>query len=188
VNDVFVGGLCAGMSRYHERHGTSAQRLRFAVAISMRDRVPEREGLANPGNAVALATLELPVNAASNAQRVFAVRTGVSRWRAEPALHVGQRLVELHWLAPVSRLLEGARGNDIGASNLPGPPAPVFLAGEQVLGIWPLVSPVGAAVNVTMITYAGQAFLGIAADEQAVPDLDVLADDLAEGLRRIGRD
>lgn len=147
----------------------------------MRERV--RPGRGSPGNAVALATLELPVNAASNAQRLVAVHAGVRRWRAEPALHVSQRLVDLHWLVPVSRLLAGARGNDVGASNVSGPPVPVFLAGQRVLGLWPLVSPVGTAVNVTLISYAGDALLGIVADEAAVPDIDVLAQDLRAGLK-----
>ena len=46
-----------------------------------------------------------------------------------------------------------------------------FVAGARIVGMYPLVATIGAAVNVTMVTYDGAAFVGISADDRAVPEL-----------------
>ena len=54
-----------------------------------------------------------------------------------------------------------------------------------MVGVYPLVATIGAAVNVTMITYDGSAFVGLSADDRAVPDLDALVEDLRAGFAEV---
>jgi hypothetical protein len=54
-----------------------------------------------------------------------------------------------------------------------------------MVGAYPLVATIGAAVNVTLVTYDGSAFVGISADERAVPDLDELVEDLRAGFAEV---
>mgnify|MGYP000243420324 CR=1 FL=1 len=42
-------------------------------------------------------------------------------------------------------------------SNVPGPPIPLYLAGVRMVAAYPLVATIGAAVNITMVTYDGTA-------------------------------
>jgi hypothetical protein len=79
-------------------------------------------------------------------------------------------------------LAAAARTSDLTASNVPGPPIPLYLAGVRMIAAYPLVATIGAAVNVTMVTYDGTIFIGVSADDRAVPDLPVLIDDLRQGF------
>jgi hypothetical protein len=54
-----------------------------------------------------------------------------------------------------------------------------------MVGAYPLVATIGAAINVTMITYDGSAFVGLSADDRAVPDLDALVEDLRAGFAEV---
>jgi diacylglycerol O-acyltransferase len=57
-----------------------------------------------------------------------------------------------------------------------------------MLAAYPLVATIGAAVNVTMVTYDGTAYVGISADDRAVPDLDDLVEDLRSGFAEVAGD
>jgi hypothetical protein len=114
-----------------------------------------------------------------------AAHTLVERWRQEPALRLADPLAEVSWFVPVPMLAHAAQASDITTSNVPGPPIPLYLAGARMIAAYPLVATIGAAVNITMVTYDGEAFIGISADERAVPDLDVLVDDLRSGFAEV---
>jgi WS/DGAT/MGAT family acyltransferase len=177
VNDVFMAAVATGMAHYHERHDQPAEQLRFNLPISLRKAVK-----ADAANAVTIARFPLPVSGSSIEERVEAAHEAVRRWRDEPALIMANPLADASWLMPVPILANVARASDVTTSNVPGPPFPLYLAGVQALGMWPLVATIGAAVNVTMVTYAGTACIGISADDLAVPDLQLLIDDLRQGF------
>lgn len=82
-------------------------------------------------------------------------------------------------------LAQAAQSSDVTASNVPGPPVPLYLAGAKMLAAYPLVATIGAAVNVTMVTYDGTAYVGISADDRAVPDLSSLVEDLRTGFAEV---
>lgn len=51
--------------------------------------------------------------------------------------------------------------------------------------VYPLVATIGAAANITMVTYDGTAHVGVSADDRAVPDLPDLLDDLRAGFAEV---
>ena len=59
------------------------------------------------------------------------------------------------------------------------------VAGARVTSVYPLVATIGAAVNITMVTYDGAAYIGISADDRAVGDLDALVEDLRRGFAAV---
>jgi diacylglycerol O-acyltransferase / wax synthase len=183
VNDVFMAAVGIGLDRYHARHGAVADDLRFNVPISLRGDPGDRTGQA--ANAVTIARFELPVAGLSVAERMDAAHALIERWRAEPALRMADPLAEVSWLVPVPVLAQAARASDVTTSNVPGPPIPLFLAGARVVGMYPLVATIGAAVNVTMVTYDGSVFLGVSADDRAVGDLAGLLEDLRVGFAEV---
>ena len=79
-------------------------------------------------------------------------------------------------------LAQVAQASDITTSNVPGPPVPMYLAGARMVAAYPLVATIGAAVNITMVTYDGRAFVGLSADDRAVADLDALVEDVRQGF------
>jgi hypothetical protein len=69
-------------------------------------------------------------------------------------------------------------------SNIPGPHFPLYLAGAQLLGHYPVSAIIdGAAMNITLHSYLGQLCFGVVADRDLAPDLwniiDYLGDELA---------
>ena len=180
VNDAFMAAVGIGLDRYHARHDAPVDELRFNVPISLRGDPGDRSGRAS--NAVTIARFPMPIAGLSVAERMDAAHELVARWRAEPALRLADPLADISWMIPVPMLAQAAQASDVTTSNVPGPPVPLFLAGARMVGAYPLVATIGAAVNVTMVTYDGSAFVGISADERAVPDLEALVQDLRHGF------
>lgn len=180
VNDAFMAAVGLGLERYHVRHGLVADDLRFNVPISLRGDAGDTS--AQAANAVTIARIALPVAGLTVEERMHAAHEAVARWRDEPALRFADPLAEVSWLVPVPVLAQAALASDVTTSNVPGPPVPLYVAGARIAGMYPLVATIGAAVNVTMVTYDGSAFVGISADDRAVPDLADLVEDLRSGF------
>jgi WS/DGAT/MGAT family acyltransferase len=85
---------------------------------------------------------------------------------AAARLYTGMRLADRH--RPVANMV---------VSNVPGPDFPLYLGGSQMLGMFPL-GPVmdGMGLNITIMSYMGVLYWGLASDARAVPRLwDVAA-------------
>jgi diacylglycerol O-acyltransferase len=80
---------------------------------------------------------------------------------AAARLYTGMRLADRH--RPVANLV---------VSNVPGPDFPLYLGGSQMLGMFPL-GPVmdGMGLNITIMSYMGVLYWGLASDARAVPRL-----------------
>ncbi len=180
VNDAFLAAVSAAMDAYHRRHGLVIDELRVNVPISLRGDPGDRTAQAS--NAVSIARFLLPIAGLTDEERMHAAQALVSQWREEPALRLADPLAEVSWVVPVPMLAHAAQASDITTSNVPGPPIPLYLAGVRMLAAFPLVATIGAAVNITMVTYAGDVFIGISADDRAVPDLHALVDDVRTSL------
>jgi WS/DGAT/MGAT family acyltransferase len=183
VNDAFMAAVGLGLERYHVRHGCVADDLRFNVPISLRGDAGDTSAQAS--NAVTIARFALPVAGLTIEERMQSAHDAVAQWREEPALRFADPLAEISWLVPVPVLAQAALASDVTTSNVPGPPIPLYVAGARIVGMYPLVATIGAAVNVTMVTYDGSAFVGISADDRAVPDLPHLIADMRSAFATV---
>lgn len=183
VNDAFMAALGLGFDAYHRRHHAMVAELRVNVPISLRGDPGDRTG--NASNAVSIARFPFPIAGLTPVERMQAVHDLVARWRDEPALRLADPLAEVSWFVPVPMLAAQARTSDVTASNVPGPPIPLYLAGARIVAAYPLVATIGAAVNVTMVTYDGRAFIGVSSDDRAVPDHAELLEDLRSGFAEV---
>lgn len=179
LNDAFMGGITGGLRRYHDERGEPVDALRVNMPISLR-----REG-DSASNAVTIARFEVPVAELDLDARMRAIHDTVALWRKEPALHLADALAEMSRVVPSELLAAAARTSDFTASNVSGVPVPVWIAGAQVLRMYPMVSTIGAAVNVTLLSYAGLASVGVSTDDAAVPDRELFARCLAEGFAEV---
>lgn len=66
--------------------------------------------------------------------------------------------------------------HNVVVSNVAGPPIPIYLAGAEALGLYPL-GPVleGPGLNITIVSYAGHVGVGLIACSDRMPDLADLA-------------
>ena len=74
------------------------------------------------------------------------------------------------------------KGTDIAATNVPGPPIPVYFAGAKIEALVPFAPKGGAALNIALMTYNGVAQLGINIDTAAVYDADVMVECIEESV------
>jgi WS/DGAT/MGAT family acyltransferase len=183
VNDAFMAAIAIGLDAYHRRHGVVAEELRVNVPISLRGDAGDRSAQAS--NAVSIARFPMPVAGLTVAEHMEQAHALVEHWRDEPAIRLADPLAEVSWFVPVPMLAQAARASDVTTSNVPGPPIPLYLAGVRMVAAYPLVATIGAAVNITMVTYDGTAYIGVSADDRAVTDLDDLVEDLRSGFAAV---
>jgi diacylglycerol O-acyltransferase / wax synthase len=183
VNDAFMAAIAAGMDAYHLRHGIVVEELRVNVPISLRGDAGDRTAQAS--NSVSIARFPLPVAGLTSLEHMQVAHDLVARWKSEPAIHLADPLAEVSWFVPVPMLAQAAQASDVTTSNVPGPPIPLYLAGSRMIAAYPLVATIGAAVNITMVTYDGHAFIGVSADDRAITDVDHLVEDLRSGFAAV---
>ena len=183
VNDAFMAAVASGVDRYHERNGASVPELRVNVPISLRGDAGDRSGQAS--NAVAIARFEMPVADLDVEERMAVIHELVDAWRGAPAMRMADPLADVSWFVPVPVLAQAAKASDITTSNVPGPPIAMYLAGARMVAAFPLVATIGAAVNVTMVTYDGRACIGISTDDRSVPQHAELIEDIRWGFELV---
>jgi hypothetical protein len=177
VNDLFLAAISVGMYRYHETMGRPVGELRMNMPISLRTSDDQ-------SNAVTIARFEIPISNVIDDVLEAAANT-VRSWRAEPALKLADYFAELTRFLPPELVSAAAQTSDLTASNVPGIPVPVWLAGAKIERMYPLVGTIGAAINVTMLTYEGIASVGVSSDDLAVDDRETLIDSLRSGFREV---
>jgi WS/DGAT/MGAT family acyltransferase len=198
VNDV-VMGLCAGaLRRRLEAVGElPATPLLTMVPVSVR--TPEQTGTF--GNRVSTMIVPLPTDepdARRRLERVHEVmRSAKERHRATPAtlMQDANRFVPPALLARASRVVGSLATRDplappvnVVISNVPGSPAPLFLAGARLEAQYPVSVIIdGVGLNFTVLSYRGQLDLGVVGDRELAPDVWELIDDVYSELGDLRR-
>jgi diacylglycerol O-acyltransferase len=180
LNDAFVAGVTGGLRRYHEKHGVSVGDLHLTMPISLRTKDDEIGG-----NRITLMRFDIPVGIADPVKRIGETHLRASGMRHERSLPYTQLIAGALNLMPRWYIGSVLRHVDFVASDVPGIPVPVFLGGARILKQYAFGPTIGAAVNVTLLTYADTCGLGIDVDTGAIPDYDVFHDCLVEGFDEI---
>ncbi len=184
VNDAFLAAVTGALAEYHRRHGRSVPELRVTLPINVRTS-DDPTG----GNRIMLLRFPLPVDEPDTAERMREIGRRVEQWRHERAVRLGEPIAGVLNLVPRMVIGEMLKHVDFLASNVPGFPVPVYLAGAKVLRQYPFGPTIGAALNVTLLSYCGTCCIGVTTDTGAVPVADVLMDCLEEAfedVRRLG--
>jgi diacylglycerol O-acyltransferase len=180
LNDAFLAAVTGGLRRYHEEHGAAVDDLRVTLPISLRTDV-DPEG----GNRITLLRFRLPTGTSEPAERMRAIHDIVLRRRGERSLPHTQGIAAALNLLPPGVVGSMLKHVDFLASNVPGVPVPLYVAGAQVQAWYAFGPTIGAAVNCTLMSYVDTCFIGITIDSAAVPDPDCLVRCLAEGFEEV---
>jgi diacylglycerol O-acyltransferase / wax synthase len=180
LNDAFVAGVTGGLRRYHARHGVEIGDLHVTMPISLRN---DEDPIG--GNRLALMRFDLPVGEEDAAARIVKIRDRSREMRAERSLPHTQMIAGGLNLLPRWYIAAILRNVDFLASNVPGIPVPVYLGGAAVRMYYPFGPTIGAAVNVTLMTYVETCALGVNVDTGAIPDFDVFHECLVEGFDEV---
>ena len=74
---------------------------------------------------------------------------------------------------------------DLSASNMPGLPYEVYMAGARVERVYPFGPLPGVAVMAAMVSHGGTCCIGLTIDGTALDDVDVLMQGMEDGLDEV---
>jgi diacylglycerol O-acyltransferase len=184
VNDAYLASLVGGLRHYHAAHGVEVAELPIAFPVSLRT-----DDHPMGGNRFAGARIAGPVGVADPRDRIRLIRERVLAAREEPALDFMGFLAPALTRVPapvLTRMTERMmRATDLQASNIAGLSRPAYIAGAEILRMYPFAPVPGAAVMVTLVSHNGTCCIGINVDGAAVPDTEVFVACLRAGFDEV---
>jgi len=188
INDVALavvaGALRAWLMTRQETVGVR-HTIRAMVPVSVQD------GERRPGNHVAAFIVDLPTGEPDPVVRLNRISFEMAQHKDGGHMVGAENLVALTGFAPPTLHALGARlaGDlsrrvaNIVVTNVPGPQTPLYVAGAELLGAYPVLPLVkGMAVTIGLTSYNGGVFFGLNADRDAMDDIDVLTACLSEAM------
>jgi diacylglycerol O-acyltransferase len=188
VNDVLVTCVAGTLHAYLVDHDSTCASVNWMIPVNLKPLAPTLpEQL---GNSFAIVQLELPTNIGDPLAVLDVVRRRMARIKEGHEAVVAFRIQEL--ISGFSRTLyRGAvdllANRAVGVlTNVPGPPVPVYLAGEKVVGMvgWAPLSG-NQPMSFTIYSYDQKVFVGIACDAGLVPDHAQIVDGFADAFHRL---
>ena len=188
VNDVLVTCVAGTLHAYLDRHDARCASVNWMIPVNLKAldaALPEELG-----NSFAIVQLELPTNVADPLAVLDVVRRRMGRIKNGHEAAVAFRIQEVIsglsktvYQASVDLLANRAIGV---LTNVPGPPIPVYVAGQKVEGMvgWAPLSG-NQPMSFTIYSYDGKVFVGVACDSGLVPDHEQIVDGFAEAFRRL---
>ncbi len=192
VNDVVLaitsGALRSWLMTRDESVGTRTT-IRALVPVSVR----ERDDVTS-GNQVAAFLVDLPVGEPDPVVRLQRVSFEMAQHKERGQMLGAEAIVAVAGFAPPTLHSLGARvGSSLSkrifnlvVTNVPGPQVPLYAGGAKMLAVYPVVPlSKGQAVSIGLTSYNGGVFFGLNADRDAMPDVDVLGQCLADAAEEL---
>jgi WS/DGAT/MGAT family acyltransferase len=184
VNDVVLTVVASALRRHFLAHGyDTSTDLKAMVPISIRAE-SERGAL---GNRVSAMYAPLPIGLADPIARYRAIHDAM-RGLKESGQAVGAEMItSLADFAPPTILAQAARLQtvqrffNLTVTNVPGPQFPLYLLGRELEELIPVafLAP-EQTLAVAIMSYNGKVNVSLIADYDSFPDLEELADHVAE--------
>ena len=188
VNDVVLTVLAGAVARYAELHGQeiAGRNVRIMVPVSLR-REEQRGTL---GNLVSLLPLDIPLDISDPLARFQHINGKTLAMKSARAAESFNMVAALIGILPASvQAVVGAMATfplppvNMVATNVPGPPGPLYAMGHRMVDYYPYV-PVGYAVGCgcAILSYDEKLYFGLTSDLQAMPDVEILKTFLEESF------
>jgi len=191
VNDVILATVTGGLRNWlmTRSQGIGSRRsLRAMVPMSVIDDELEATSL---GTQIAGHLIDLPIGEQSPVIRLHQVSYAFKAHRETGRAVAANRLAGIAGFAPTTFHALGSRvaaehvrkGFHLSVTNVPGPQFPLYAAGAIMKATYP-VHPLlpGHALAIGVTSYNGGVHYGITADRDALPDIEVFGQCLAEAL------
>ncbi|HZB41088.1 MAG TPA: wax ester/triacylglycerol synthase domain-containing protein [Ilumatobacter sp.] len=184
LNTAFLTAAADAASAYHIEMGEPVESLRASMAISTRT---DDSG----GNAFTLARLLVPTGEMPIAERFLAIDEATKAARESTKDAGLDTLAAVTTALPTSLITRLARQQantvDFATSNVKGSPVPVYVAGAQLLEIYPIGPLGGVAFNLTLMSYLGSLDMALNIDTAAVESPALLAECVDRSFKKLLR-
>ncbi len=193
VNDV-VMSVCAGALRHWllDHDALPSAPLVVMIPISLRS----AEDYGSFGNRVSMMTTQLLTTIADPVQRLRATAAAAKAAKQTHsaigedflagALQLAMPMMTapgFRWAAEMPFTNVAHPSANLFISNVPGPSAPLYLAGKQMLTYYPAAFlPRGTGLNIVVLSYLGSVDFGLMACPERMPDVWNLMDHVIEAV------
>jgi diacylglycerol O-acyltransferase / wax synthase len=188
INDVLIATLAGGLRRYLKKRNSRVNELDLRMTVPVNIRKPGTE--IELGNKFSTVFLALPIYIEDPVLRLKEVKRRMDHLKKAPDAMVGFGVLNALGMLPPDIAKKAAHlfGNKSSAvlTNVPGPKQPLYFAGSEIttLMFWvPRTGKIGTGISI--ISYAGTVTLGVATDENLLPDPEVLLNDFKEELEDV---
>jgi WS/DGAT/MGAT family acyltransferase len=177
VNDVLMAGLAGALRRSLVARGETPRDLEVRGVVPVNLRRPDAAG--RLGNRFGLVFLALPVGIEDPLDRLFEVRRRMRALKDSPQAVAVYQVLWAMGVAPkpvfdLALRIFAAKGTAV-VTNVIGPRQPIAIAGAPLTEAMFWVPSAGRlALGVSLLSYSGQAWLGLQCDPQVIPDPGVV--------------
>ncbi len=187
VNDVVLAAVGGALARLLETRGELHPDLVVKVVcpVSVRDE-SERMKL---GNRLSLMFVPIPVGERDARARLDAVAASTADLKErEQALSAATLLTLSEYAAPTilglaARAVHAQPLVNLMVTNVPGPQVPLYCLGAEMYEAYPIVPlSKNLTINIAVMSYCGHLHVGVFADPDAAPDVEVLAGGLEDSF------
>jgi len=185
VNDVVLAAAAGGVRRFLERRRETPTPLKAMVPVSVRG----GDGAGELGNRISFVFVELPCDEPEPRRRLARVKAAMGERKRAGEPEGAQAVLDAIEYAPltvqhaVSHAAASDRAFNLVVSNIPGPRQSMYMLGCELAEVYPVVPLADRhAVSIGFTTVKDEAFFGVYADRESVPDADELAAAIAESV------
>jgi WS/DGAT/MGAT family acyltransferase len=188
LNDVVLALVAGALHHFLRARGSAAQRRDLRVIVPVDTRTGA-EGT-RAGNRVSAWFLDLPVSERDPRRRFERIRAQTreaKRTRPEQGVDLFLRFADWSGLGPLASLgvglVDWLRPYNLIVTNVRGPDLPLYLLGARMREFYPLLPLFeGQGLAVAALSYLGHLHVGLTADWDHVPDLELLGASLEGAL------
>lgn len=192
INDVILAVLAGALRSWLMTRGEPVGQgdiLRALLPVSIA--VPSVASGDAGGNRVSAALVDLPIGEPDPAVRLQQIGYQLAQMEEGSQFVGADAIVNIAGFAPATLHALGARvGSTLSRkvynlviTNVPGPQRPMYAAGSRMVAAYPSVPLTkGQALSIGLISYDGGVYIGLTADRDALPDLDVLQSCVTESM------
>jgi WS/DGAT/MGAT family acyltransferase len=192
VNDVVLTVVSGALARWFKSRGIRTAGLEMRALVPVSVRTAEHHGTL--GNQLAVMRAPLPIYIEDPVARLRFVRKAMDGLKESKQAVGAATLAAVNDLAPPTILAQASRLNfstrlfNLIVTNIPGPQMPLYVLGRKLEDLFPVAFlPNDHALAVAIMSYNGRLDYGLLADFDALPDLDEIADGIAESLAELVR-
>ena len=184
VNDVVLAVTAGGIRAWMHNRGlrTEGIDLRAGVPVLLAD------------EQLVQLVVPLPIDVADPVARLERIRVATAelsdsgRAQSASAIAAAQGFAPPTILAQAARLTASTRLYNVAVTNVPGPQFGLHLLGRRLERMYPIAFLAGdRALAVAVMSYDGTLGFGLIGDLDAMADLDVLRDGIAEAIDAYGQ-
>ena len=190
VNDVVLAAVSGSLREFLRSRGIRTEGLELRALVPVSIRAQHEHG--QFGNRIAALRGPLPVYVEDPVARLRAVRAGMDDLKKSKQAIGAEALANAQSFAPPTVLAQASRLNfstrlfNLIVTNVPGPQFPIYAHGRELQDVFPVAFlPEDHALAIAIMSYNGKVNFGLLGDYDALPDVQVVADGIEQGLAEL---